>query len=66
MIKYQLTILFYRILKKASEIIIIIIIIYENMPNNAKQYNNLLTGETKHYRDYDFTNHNDDMKSSLD
>ncbi len=30
---------------------------YKNMPKDAKQYNKLLTDETKYYKDYGFTYH---------
>ena len=30
---------------------------HKNMPKDAKQYNKLLTDETKYYKDYDFTHH---------
>ena len=31
---------------------------HKNIPKDAKQYNKLLTDETKYYKDYDFTYHN--------
>ena len=31
---------------------------HNNIPKDAKQYNKLLTDETKYYKDYDFTYHN--------
>ncbi len=30
----------------------------KNIPEDAKRYNKLLTDETKYYKDYDFTYHN--------
>ena len=43
---------------RRSDTYLLYFFFHKNMPKDAKQYNKLLTDETKYYKHYDFTYHN--------